>query len=113
MRAKVTKAFPGVEDGKIYPRDIAVGETVTGDLARAAVEAKWADEIDEVKEAAAAKKREAEDARAAEKTAQEAVAKRLANLEAIAKGARVDISKAQTAEEIEAALTAANVSIPG
>lgn len=39
MRAIVTKAFSGVLDGDVYPRDILVGEEITGDLARTAVAA--------------------------------------------------------------------------
>lgn len=113
MRATVTTAFPGVEDGKIYPRDIALGEIISGDLAAAAVEAGWAEEIDEEKAAEEAEKRAAEAAAAATKAAKEAAEKRLKDLREIARGAKVDISKAKTAAEIEAALTAAGVTIPG
>ena len=39
MRATVTTAFPGAEDGTLHPRWIAVGEIITGSLAEAAVAA--------------------------------------------------------------------------
>lgn len=42
MKAKVTKRFRGVEDGKIYPRWIEEGETIEGRLAEIAVKAGWA-----------------------------------------------------------------------
>jgi len=42
MKAKVTKRFRGVEDGKIYPRWIEEGETIRGRLAQIAVKAGWA-----------------------------------------------------------------------
>lgn len=42
MKATVTKAFPGVPDGAIYPRLIEAGQTITGALAAAAVGAGWA-----------------------------------------------------------------------
>lgn len=45
MRAKVIKAFPGVMDGAIHPRQIEVGEIIEGDLARVAIDEKWAKEI--------------------------------------------------------------------
>jgi hypothetical protein len=45
MRAKVTEAFNGVPDGRIHPRQIAVGEIIDGDLAAVAVREKWADEL--------------------------------------------------------------------
>lgn len=113
MRATVTTAFPGVEDGKIYPRDIAEGEIISGDLAAAAVEAGWAEEIDEAKFAREAKKRADEAAAAAAKASRDAAEKRLKDLREIAQGAKVDLGKAKTAEEIEAALKAAGVTIPG
>lgn len=37
MKAKVTREFFGVVDGKYHPRTIHVGEIITGDLARVAV----------------------------------------------------------------------------
>jgi hypothetical protein len=42
MDAKVTKAFDGVPDGQVMTRRFAIGETVSGDLARVAVENGWA-----------------------------------------------------------------------
>lgn len=36
-KAKVTIEFKGVEDGKVYPRTIKVGETITGSLAQSAI----------------------------------------------------------------------------
>lgn len=46
-RALVTKSFPGVEDGNVHPRTIGVGEKIIGDLAREAVVAGWATEIED------------------------------------------------------------------
>lgn len=43
-KATVIREFNGVEDGKIYPRSFKVGDTISGDLARAEVEngrAEW------------------------------------------------------------------------
>lgn len=105
MRAMVTKAFPGVEDGKIYPRDIAVGEVVSGDLAREAIAAGNAEEVDEDKMLAA---EQARLARAEEELAQ----KRVADLKAIAEAAKVDLGKAKTEEEIAAVLKKAGVEVP-
>lgn len=45
MRAKVIKAFPGVVDGAIHPCQIEVGEIIEGDLARVAIDEKWAKEV--------------------------------------------------------------------
>jgi len=42
VRAKVTKAFPGVKDGEIYPTQFEVGAEVVGDLARVAIAEGWA-----------------------------------------------------------------------
>lgn len=39
MDAIVTEALKGVKDGDIYPTSFAVGDVVSGDLARLAVEA--------------------------------------------------------------------------
>lgn len=54
MRAKVTKSFPGVKDGEVYPKIQNEGDIIEGDLARVAVAEKWAVEVDasdaEVKE---------------------------------------------------------------
>lgn len=47
MKAKVTKAFPGVRDGQIYPERFKPGDIVEGDLAEVAVEQKWAERINE------------------------------------------------------------------
>jgi hypothetical protein len=41
-RARTIVPFPGVPDGKIYGKNHVVGEIVTGDLARVAMEEKWA-----------------------------------------------------------------------
>ena len=46
MRATVTTAFSGAEDGTLHPRWIAVGEIITGSLAEAAVAAGWATDLD-------------------------------------------------------------------
>ena len=42
MEAKVTKPLHGAEDGQHHPRQILVGEIITGELAAAAVAAGWA-----------------------------------------------------------------------
>lgn len=47
MKATVTTEFPGLTDGATQVRTIKKGETITGDLARAAVAAKFADEVKE------------------------------------------------------------------
>lgn len=47
MRAKVTKFFPGVKDGEIYPQDFLPGDEVEGDLAKTAVEAGNADWLEQ------------------------------------------------------------------
>lgn len=53
MQAKVTKGFKGKPDNEATARDIAVGETVEGELARVAIANKWAEDV---KAAAPAKK---------------------------------------------------------
>jgi hypothetical protein len=45
VEAKVTKPFKGTPDGKIYPEKFEPGDTVTGDLARVAVEEGWAKSV--------------------------------------------------------------------
>jgi hypothetical protein len=45
MKAKVTCEFKGRPDEASQVRTIKKGETITGDLARVAVEEKWATEI--------------------------------------------------------------------
>lgn len=112
MRARVKTSFPGVEDGQVYPREIAVDEILTGDLAREAIAGGFAEPVDEAKEAKAAAKRAADEAEAQARAAQAAAGKRLADLKAIATTAKVDLGKAETIEEIEAALKAAGVEIP-
>lgn len=42
ITAKVIKAFAGVPDGEVYPRDFAPGDMVHGDLAAVAVREGWA-----------------------------------------------------------------------
>lgn len=42
MKATVTKPFPGVKAGEVYPTQFAVGDTVDGRLARIAVDNGWA-----------------------------------------------------------------------
>ncbi|WP_158291875.1 hypothetical protein [Paracraurococcus ruber] len=42
MEAIVTVPFLGVPDGVVYPKDYAVGDLVTGDLAELAVREGWA-----------------------------------------------------------------------
>lgn len=43
MEARVTKAFPGVPEGEVYPRQHEVGETVTGRMAEVALAEGWAE----------------------------------------------------------------------
>lgn len=45
MHAKVKVAFSGKPDSEVLSRAIKVGEVITGDLARVAVENKWAKEV--------------------------------------------------------------------
>ncbi len=47
MKAKVTVAFDGVEDGYIIPRRFEIGEEITGDIAKVAVTEKWAKKVKE------------------------------------------------------------------
>lgn len=42
MKAIVDMPFKGAPDGEIYPRDFVKGDIVAGDLARVAIEQKWA-----------------------------------------------------------------------
>lgn len=45
MFAKVTTAFPGKPDNEVLSRAIAIGETISGELAAVAVANKWAEEV--------------------------------------------------------------------
>lgn len=47
MRAKVTKAFSGRPDDDVQTRDFKVGDVVSGDLAKVAIDNKWAEETQE------------------------------------------------------------------
>lgn len=47
MKAIVEKSFEGAPDGELYPRPFKKGDEVTGDLARVAVQEKWAREVKE------------------------------------------------------------------
>src|SRR3954471_2117566 len=51
VSAKVTTEFNGVEDGKVYPRLITVGEEIHGSLAQTAIDEKWAKETKESRQA--------------------------------------------------------------
>lgn len=42
ITVKVVKAFAGVRDGEVYPREFAAGDLVYGDLAAVAVREGWA-----------------------------------------------------------------------
>ena len=44
MKARVVKPFEGARDGDLYPRRFEVADVVEGDLARVAIENKWATE---------------------------------------------------------------------
>ncbi|MCW2195041.1 hypothetical protein AB7M45_007814 [Bradyrhizobium elkanii] len=131
IRAKVTKEFSGVEDGSVYPRQILVGEEVSGALAEAAIAEKWAKETREskmdrgVEDDEAARLLEEEQARvqaAAELQAKrdEATAKLAllthAQLEAIAAEHKIDIaaatSEAEVISAIQRALEALGLDVP-
>lgn len=45
MKARVVKLFEGVRDGELYPRRFEVADVVEGDLARVAIDNKWATEV--------------------------------------------------------------------
>lgn len=45
MFARVTEEFAGRPDDQVMPRQIAVGEVITGELAEAAVRAGWAEAV--------------------------------------------------------------------
>lgn len=62
MKAKVTKQFDGQPDNAYVPRTFAVGEEVTGDLARVAIENGWAEDAKPAPAKPAAKKPEAKKA---------------------------------------------------
>jgi hypothetical protein len=76
-KAKIVKAFPGVEDGKVYPRMIEVGEVIEGDLARVAIEEKWGEPVTDAAAAEAAAQESAADV-GHEATASEARAEQVA-----------------------------------
>lgn len=131
IRAKVTKEFEGVEDGKVYPRTIAIGEEITGALALTAIDEKWAKETKESRadrgaaEDAAEKEiveQKGRDAAAAALQAKrdEAKAKLAllphAQLEAIAAEHQIDIigltSEEAVIEAIQRALEALEIEVP-
>lgn len=90
LTAKVKKSFPGVPDGQTQPILFEKGDTVTGDLARVAIEEKWASKTKSQAEldAEAKAKEEAEakaKAEAEAKAKAEAEAKAKAEAEAEAK----------------------------
>lgn len=60
IRAKVVQEFNGVEDGKVYPRLIEVGEEISGSLAEAAIGEKWAKETKDSRAERAASDEETE-----------------------------------------------------
>ncbi len=45
LRARVIRPFRGVRDGRPYPERLALGEIITGDLARVALENAWAEPL--------------------------------------------------------------------
>lgn len=53
MKAKVKEAFPGRPDNEIKTRTIEIDETITGDLAKVAVENGWAEEVKDQQESKA------------------------------------------------------------
>jgi hypothetical protein len=55
-RAVVTKEFPGVPDGKVYPKTFKVGDPVEGSLADAAIAEKWARKLKNGEDASEADK---------------------------------------------------------
>jgi len=131
IRAIVTKEFPGVEDGKVYPRQIEIGEEISGSLAVTAIGEKWAKETkdskaersaaDDEAALAAMEKQEADDAAAAlQAKRDEAVAKLAllphAQLVAIAAVHQFDIanltSEADVIESIQRGMEALKLEIP-
>lgn len=131
IRAIVTKEFPGVEDGQVHPRQILVGEEISGALAEAAIGEKWAKETKDSKSdrnvaaddaEALAKEKEEADAAAALLQAKrdEDIAKLAllshAQLVAIAADHEIDIAALTTEEQvieaIQRALEALKLDIP-
>lgn len=47
LKVKVTKPFHGRQDGEASARLVAFGDVIEGDLARVALENKWAEEVKE------------------------------------------------------------------
>lgn len=131
IRARVTKEFEGVEDGKVYPRTILVGEEITGSLAETAIAEKWAKETrdskidrsaaDDEAELEALDQKEREEARAALQAKREENIAKLAllthaQLVAIADEHEIDIadpkSEGEVIEAIERGLTALEIDVP-
>lgn len=131
IRAKVTKEFDGVEDGKVYPRLIGVGEEIVGSLAETAIGEKWAKETRESKlergaaeedaERVLREQKELEEAAAALKAKREEDVARLAllphaQLVAIAAEHQIDIaglaSEEAVIEAIQRGLEALELEIP-
>lgn len=118
-RAKVTKEFDGVEDGKVYPRKFEVGEEISGDLADAAIRQKNAKETSASKAARGASEAEESDLveknRAADEASKAAAAKRKSDLAVlahftpdelanIAAQHEIDIANLKTVEEVRDAI---------
>lgn len=131
IRARVTKEFPGVEDGTVYPRQILVGEEITGALAETAISEKWAKETrdskadrsaaDDEAELELLGKKEHEEAESALQAKREESRAKLAllthvQLLAVAEEHQVDLSGATSEEAvidaIQGALEALNLDVP-
>lgn len=98
MAAKVTKEFPGVRDGETQVTVIKVGEIIHGELARVALEQKWAEEV--AGEAAAP----------GIKTEDDLSEYSVDELKTLARKRKVELGSARTKAEIVAAIQAASES---
>lgn len=89
LRAVVTRAFSGVKDGEVMPREFAKGEIVQGELAAAAIRFRDAKETDESK----AERETAEADEAARLAAEENEKQRAADLARAKIEARAEFDK--------------------
>ena len=131
IRAKVTKEFDGVEDGKVHPRLIQVGEEIHGSLAETAIGMKHAKETNDSKADRAAEAESDNDAlrnqQEVDELAAKHAAKRADNIEklkllpheqlvALADEYQIDISGASMDPEIidliEASFEVLGVEVP-
>ena len=131
IRARVTKEFPGVPDGEVYPRTIEVGEEISGSLAETAIGEKWAKETKDSKddrgaaedeaERELAEKKERDDAAAALQAKRDEATAKLtllphAQLAALAAEHQIDIagltSEEAVIEAVQRGLEALDLEVP-